>query len=339
MNFFTSNQDLFCKTTKKLYNNPEFKCNPRNLFIHEDLGFSGRIENPYDRLIFIPERHWDIVYGTGEFIWYVTGSDSLEFIRYYAPSYDRFSDDGKTLYGAYGSRLFKNEESDSLHVENAISSVIRKLKEDPDSRQALSMIWRQKDMHVFQTKDLPCTVSLQFLIRDNKLNMITTMRSNDVWLGSTNDIYCFTLLQELIASKLKIDLGFYQHNSGSMHLYEKNINIINEKKRYFFENHESIPMNKILNFHEQLMYLIRYEKVIRESHDLIEYKKIFNKRVLSLLSNGIRDLMCVFYYGKIRKLYKKNNKDIFKNLLKNCLEQINDESIKQCILSYEEIIL
>lgn len=343
MGIFTSNQDLFYQTTKKLYFNPEFKCKPRNLSIHEDLGFSGRIKNPHNRLILIPDRHWDIVYGTGEFLWYVTGSDSLEFIKYYAPSYDKFSDDGETLYGAYGKRLFQCEASDSLHRESGIRSVIRKLKEDPDSRQALSIIWKQKDMHVLKTKDLPCTIALQFFIRENKLNMITNMRSNDVWLGATNDIYCFTMIQELIASELGIDMGFYQHNSGSMHLYERNIEMISQKEESFFQECKSIPMNKINNFHEQIRYLIRYEKLIREDNfDLYEnpinYRSVFSKKNLNSLSDGIIDLMHVLYYGKIRKLYKKDNKDIFINLFNKCINEIKDQSIKQCILTYEEII-
>ncbi len=40
MNIFTSSQDLFSKTVRKLFVDPEYKCNPRNLFIHEDLAGS-----------------------------------------------------------------------------------------------------------------------------------------------------------------------------------------------------------------------------------------------------------------------------------------------------------
>lgn len=339
MNIFNSNQDLFQKTTKDLYFNPEFKCNPRQMFIYENIGFSARINNCLDRLLFIPERKWDIVYGTGEFLWYITGSDSLDFISYYAPSYDRFSDDNETLYGAYGKRIFKNNknDNDSFHIENGIGSVIRKLRLDPDSRQAIALIWQKKDMHVNETKDLPCTINLQFLIRDNKLHMITNMRSNDVWLGSTNDIYCFTLIQELVASELGIDLGFYQHNSGSMHLYEKNIEKIKSCENSIFSNYDSLPMKKIDSFKDQIKYLINYEKKLRTSDKEIHYKECFNKKVLNELSDGITDLMHILYYGKIRKLYKKQQKELFYNKLNETFEKIKDIAIKKCISIYEEL--
>ena len=42
----------------------------------------------------------------------------------------------------------------------------------------------------------------KFLIRDNKLNMITTMRSNDIYLGFTYDVFIFTLMQEILANEL-----------------------------------------------------------------------------------------------------------------------------------------
>ena len=221
MNIFMSNQDLFYNTIKKLYINPEFKCKPRNLFIHEDIGFSGRIINPFDRLIFMPDRHWDIVYGIGEFLWYVTGSNSLEFIQYYAPSYNRFSDDGKTLYGAYGNRLFEYDNSNELNKESSIRSVIRKLKEDPDSRQAIIVIGEQHDYNPqLVTKDRPCTMFVHFLIREKQLDCYVYMRSNDILWGAFNiNVFEWTTLQMIVANVLKVDMGLYQHHATSMHLY------------------------------------------------------------------------------------------------------------------------
>lgn len=340
MNIFNSGQDLFHKTIKKLFTNPEYICKPRNMMIREDLGFSARIKNPLDRLVFIPERHWDIVYGLGEFIWYITGSNNLDFISYYAPSYTRFSDNKKTLYGAYGPRLIESyENSCSLHhTESSIRSIIRKLRIDPDSRQAISLIWREPDMHVWNTKDLPCTVALQFFIRKNMLCMITTMRSNDIWLGVTNDIFCFTMIQELIASELGIKIGFYQHNAGSMHLYDNVTEKIRKHEGFFKECH-SFPMTKIENFHEQIRYLIRYEKATRESEIEIDQKSFFNKTVNNRLSTQIKDLMLILYYGKIRKLYSENDKNKYSDLYKNIImKEIKDSAIARCIQSYEKEI-
>lgn len=49
--------------------------------------------------------------------------------------------------------------------------------------------------------------------------MLTYMRSNDAYTGLPHDVFCFTMLQEIIARNLNIDLGSYKHIVGSLHLY------------------------------------------------------------------------------------------------------------------------
>jgi len=52
--------------------------------------------------------------------------------------------------------------------------------------------------------------------------MLTYMRSNDAFIGLPHDVFAFTMLQELIARTLGVELGEYRHAVGSLHLYERN---------------------------------------------------------------------------------------------------------------------
>jgi thymidylate synthase len=70
-------------------------------------------------------------------------------------------------------------------------------------------------------KDIPCTLSVQFVLRQERLYAITTMRSNDLWLGFPYDVFCFSTLQRLFAYTLGVDVADYVHNVGSMHLYTR----------------------------------------------------------------------------------------------------------------------
>jgi hypothetical protein len=63
---------------------------------------------------------------------------------------------------------------------------------------------------------------LQFLIRRNRLHTLTTMRSNDAYIGLPHDIFCFSMLQEVLARTLGVALGQYSHFVGSLHLYDEN---------------------------------------------------------------------------------------------------------------------
>jgi thymidylate synthase len=77
-------------------------------------------------------------------------------------------------------------------------------------------------------KDVPCTGTMQFMIRGEALHMVTNMRSNDAFLGMPHDIFCFTMIQEIIASDLSIRIGNYKHIVGSLHLYESDLDTARE---------------------------------------------------------------------------------------------------------------
>ena len=130
-----------------------------------------------------------------------------------APNMERFTD-GEIFHGAYGTR-----------IRPQLDGVINRLKSDRDSRQAVITIW--DPLHDLfgqpQPKDVPCTTMLQFFIRDDRLVMHVTMRSNDAWWGTPHDWGQFSQLQLALAHVLSIELGDYFHHAVSFHLYERDI--------------------------------------------------------------------------------------------------------------------
>jgi thymidylate synthase len=150
----------------------------------------------------------------GEFLWYFSKKNELAFISYYAERYLKESEDEETVRTGYGPRLFSNNGHDQ------VDNVIATLKRKPESRRAAIQIFEAGDGAVDQKKS-PCTCTLQFAIRSNKLHMITFMRSNDIYLGLPHDVFAFTMLQEVIARTLGVGLGRYRHAVGSLHLYDE----------------------------------------------------------------------------------------------------------------------
>ena len=151
----------------------------------------------------------------GELFWYLSGTNELRFIRYYIPYYKAFAD-GDHIYGGYGPRLFDWRNTNQLATVTAL------LKRKRQSRQAIVQLFDAHDL-TEPRKDVPCTCTLQFMIRNDRLHLITNMRSNDVHLGVPHDIFCFTMLQEIVARRLDVDIGTYKHMVGSLHLYDKNV--------------------------------------------------------------------------------------------------------------------
>lgn len=194
----------------------------------------------------------------GELAWQLSSSDSLEFIEYYITKYSESSDDQTTLKGAYGPRIFGKNNLDQFAIVEDI------LRTRPASRQAVIQIYDKSDL-AEESLDVPCTCTLHFLIRDEHLILIAHMRSNDIFLGLPHDIFCFTMLQEILATSLGLKLGYYKHMVGSLHLYDVN----KEKMSTFLqEGHqiiEPMPPMPTGNNWEQIKELLHYEEAVRTS--------------------------------------------------------------------------
>lgn len=169
----------------------------------------------------------------GELFWYLAGSNELQFIQHYIRDYALSSDDGKIVHGAYGPRIFAMRGHDQLNA------VIERLAEKPDTRRAVIQLFNAEDLDA-EYKDIPCTTTFQFVVRKDHLHMMTHMRSNDAYLGLPHDIFCFTMLQEIVATELGYGLGKYKHSVGSLHLYDKHFVAANE---YINEGwHQAVEM-------------------------------------------------------------------------------------------------
>lgn len=231
---------------------------PRNQWIHEIIGVSFRLNNPRARIIYNPARKYNLILGLGELFWYLRGSNRLDIIQYYCQRYFDFSDDGYLLYGAYGPRIFGKKLKNGL---TQWEMAYQKLKKDPDTRQAIIAIYDAEDIAV-RTRDVPCTCYIQFFIRDYKLNCIVNMRSNDIIWGTSYDVFSFTMLQEIMARQLKLELGWYMHCAGSMHIYDRHLEMAKEIINFSGFNRYSMP-EMPSNPQESLKELLKIEEDLR----------------------------------------------------------------------------
>lgn len=172
------------------------------------------VENPRRPIVEHEDRNMSLNYAVGEFLWYMSGTNRVSAITPYGKAWNELTDDGQTTNSAYGYRIFEKYGFDQMEFVEEL------LSKDPSSRQAVVHI---KDASNVPTKDVPCTLTLQFLIRDNKLHCTATMRSNDIWLGMPYDFFAFMNFQVILAMRLGVDVGTYTHQAASLHLYDRNV--------------------------------------------------------------------------------------------------------------------
>jgi hypothetical protein len=262
------------------------------------------VKDPRDRLIYDEGRRMNIAFAAAEFFHMMAGADEARFLVSIVPKMENFSDmDTNTIIGAYGPR-----------VDGVLSKVIELLERDKDSRQAVVPIFRSNDISRIDGI-MPCTLSIQFLNRENRLHAIANMRSNDAVWGLTYDVFSFTMLQEVVAVSLGLELGEYRHNDGSLHLYlDRDRELVNKlsAKRY------TLKMGKIAVFpHWERAYMIAKSAVDLTSRD-------FWASIDLELDPIIRDLLLC-----IRHWFARKAKDLPEERVS--YDEVRDPAIKKVL--------
>jgi len=136
--------------------------------------------------------------------------------------------------------IVRSEENGSQYAH-----VVEELKRNPESRRA-NIIYTRPTMwteyNLNGRSDFVCTNSVQYLMRDGKMNAIVNMRSNDAFFGFRNDCaWQRTVLKE-VADEVGYPVGTLFWNANSLHLYARHFYLIDHfantgeisitKKRY-----------------------------------------------------------------------------------------------------------
>lgn len=205
-------------------------------------------DRPLNNILNNKVRKTNKTFAIAEFLWMLSGSNRLDVVAHYNKNITNYSDDGETLSGAYGPK-----------IQSQLQYVFETLTNDHGSRQAVLTLWERNPG---QTKDVPCTLSMQFIINHGKLDLIVNMRSNDLWLGLPYDFYSFTMIQNYVAFLLDLEIGRYSHLAGSLHLYEEHFDVAREAAKGHTTFGQVLYSDRIVT--DELAKTILLEKELRE---------------------------------------------------------------------------
>lgn len=239
---------VFKNIFKKLREEGKYS-SPRGLKIIECENFSYSLP-PYVRFCSFESRKLNVEYIKKEFLWYLKGDRFDTSITKSASMWKQLVNDDGSINSNYGQYIFKDGHFD--RVANI-------LRNDKDSRRAAFVILSNEHLKS-ETKDYPCTYSINFHIRENKLNMIVRMRSQDGIYGMGNDAPCFSFIHEMMFAELKdvykdLEYGVYYHSADSFHVYEKHFDLL--------------------------------EKLENDTYNIVECPKITGKDEVDFLRKGI----------------------------------------------------
>ena len=159
-----------------------------------------------------------------ELNWYLSRSLNVNDIEGDVPQIWRMISDKKGKINSNYGYLTLDKKNFNQYFNCAME-----LHKNPDSRRAVMIYTRPRIWKEYNKKgmsDFICTNAVQYLIRNNKLEVVVQMRSNDVVFGYRNDYAWQKYMADMMCNELKVELGNIYWNVGSMHVYERHFKFI-----------------------------------------------------------------------------------------------------------------
>lgn len=201
------------------------------------------LTDPRQRVVFA--RPINPAFAIAEVIWILSGANDAAFLHFWNPRMQRYTDrDTSLLHGAYGFRLgsqptlapyftarLRHEAPDGATRIDQLKMAYEALRHTSHSRQVVLQIWdHQRDLPdpAPRSKDIPCNLMSHLLVRNGRLEWLQVMRSNDLIWGLPYNFIQWTILQEVMAGWLGLEMGSYNHISDSLHVYQRHWNKLDQ---------------------------------------------------------------------------------------------------------------
>lgn len=166
-----------------------------------------------------------------ELLWFLSGSTNINDLD--ARIWNEWALDNGELGPIYGKQ-WTAWETKSGETINQIDYVVNLLKHNPTSRRILFHGWNVEYLpdekltpheNVRQGKMAlpPCHLLYQFQVMDNKLNLMCTIRSNDLFLGHPFNTAQAALWVHILAQQCDLEVGELIMSIGDAHIYSNHI--------------------------------------------------------------------------------------------------------------------
>lgn len=174
------------------------------------------MRSPSQRVLLHPERDANPFFHVIEALWMFAGLDEVHLLTPYNKKYVDYAEPNGEVHGAYGHRWRTHFE-----VEQ-ITTIVRLLKKNPEDRRTVMGMWDPECDLGVDKKDVPCNTHIYFRVVGGKLDMTVCNRSNDVVWGMLGaNVVHMTMLQELVALAIGMEVGTYRVFTQNAHVYEQ----------------------------------------------------------------------------------------------------------------------
>lgn len=162
-----------------------------------------------------------------ELLWFLSGDSNIGYLQENGVSiWNEWADEKGDLGPIYGVQWRKWKDTRGETIDQ-IEDVVRRLKEDPDSRRIIVSAWNVGELPGMALP--PCHTLFQFYVAEDKLSCQLYQRSADVFLGVPFNIASYALLTHLMAQQADLGVGDFVWTGGDCHLYLNHLEQVEEQ--------------------------------------------------------------------------------------------------------------
>ena len=196
-----------------------------------------------------------------ELLWFLKGSTNVKYLQENnVRIWNEWADEEGNLGPVYGSQWRSWPDGKGGGIDQ-IASVIKSIRENPDSRRHIVSAWNVSDLHKMALP--PCHILFQFYVADGKLSCQLYQRSADIFLGVPFNIASYALLLMMVARETNLVPHEFIHTLGDAHIY---LNHIEQVKLQLTREPRELPqmvlnpeIKKIENFKFEDFELKNYD--------------------------------------------------------------------------------
>lgn len=233
----------YLKALEQVLDKPEYLCAPRDLKIREVLNLVVEVDHPNSSPLTTLDSARNKVlvdYTRAEMELYLSGERRVEKWAEASKFWNRIANPDGTVNSAYGWLIFYDKSCGNPEYEIQTPGAAETVElmrtpwewareaivRDHDTRQAI-LPFIKRDHLWLGCRDVTCTVYGSFMLRDGRLNLTISMRSNDLVRGLGFDLPFFNYLHlkmvEELSTKFPVEVGTYTHIANSAHIYDRDV--------------------------------------------------------------------------------------------------------------------
>jgi thymidylate synthase len=129
--------------------------------------------------------------------------------------WDQWANEDGELGPVYGHQLL------NFNGINQIKNVLEEAKKNKYSRRLLCSMWNPGDLNKMNLP--PCHYAFQFVIFNNKVDIVVSMRSLDLFIGLPYDVVMYATILVCFAKELKLNANEIIINAANAHVYEEHV--------------------------------------------------------------------------------------------------------------------